>query len=387
MHPTPPQTDFVSEEAYWFGSYQKTRCKHTTSRFPKRGLLETRVERRSASAMKRQWEMPAAQESKAMAKGVCRFSVCLFVREASRFPPNFVPRKMCDPANLSTFYECRDMQFVVCFEALTCRTAASARRGTPAPLPTLRKSWPLAQGLKRRAPWQRQLKACACGVCHLTNTKARRQNLRICKRSMTCWPEKLLGAFGLHNALLASPKPCMMRSLECGFPQSRSSCIENQSTNFLGQAGMRTDLRDDGAVRSEKGSVHNFNPCCTCNPVLPGSLDAPRMFHGDIRPTALCKMWIQHPTYCTHGDGCTFAHGSRAHLKDAAEYPTESGRAFSVCNSASRGKVWRRCRQTCRRASRGLRSQVGGSFAGKGSCLSRLHWLDQRLARNEGRCG
>ncbi|CAE7243756.1 mkrn1 [Symbiodinium sp. CCMP2592] len=41
----------------------------------------------------------------------------------------------------------------------------------------------------------------------------------------------------------------------------------------------------------------------------PGSLEAPRMFQDDIRPTALCKMWIQHPTYCKHGDGCTFAHG------------------------------------------------------------------------------
>ncbi|CAE7754732.1 unnamed protein product [Symbiodinium pilosum] len=35
----------------------------------------------------------------------------------------------------------------------------------------------------------------------------------------------------------------------------------------------------------------------------------PRMFEGNFRPSCLCKMWIQHPTYCAHGDSCSFAHG------------------------------------------------------------------------------
>ena len=71
----------------------------------------------------------------------------------------------------------------------------------------------------------------------------------------------------------------------------------------------------------KQGNMHSFKTAVGSR--ILGSLEAPRMFQDDIRPTALCKMWIQHPTYCTHGDGCTFAHGSRAHLKGLAEYPTE----------------------------------------------------------------
>ncbi|CAE7800473.1 unnamed protein product [Symbiodinium necroappetens] len=148
----------------------------------------------SASAMKRQWEMPAAQESK-----------------ASRFPPNFVPRKMCTYMQNSGF----------CQKGDACTFAHSPQELAPGP------------------------------------------------GSQTASKATELEDLQEIDDLLAGEE------LGVRVPTEPQLMYREPAQELLG----------------------------------PGSLDAPRMFHGDIRPTALCKMWIQHPTYCAHGDGCTFAHG------------------------------------------------------------------------------
>ena len=38
-------------------------------------------------------------------------------------------------------------------------------------------------------------------------------------------------------------------------------------------------------------------------------LAGPRKFENNFRPAILCRMWVQHPSYCKEGDACTFAHG------------------------------------------------------------------------------
>mmetsp|Transcript_67145 Transcript_67145/g.148975 ORF Transcript_67145/g.148975 Transcript_67145/m.148975 type:complete len:332 (-) Transcript_67145:33-1028(-) len=103
----------------------------------------------------------------------------------------------------------------------------------------------------------------------------------------------------------------------CTWMQNQSFCQKGDACTFAHTAEELAP-ESGGASRPTDEAV-NGEPIVQIEASMPAAVQdsqnavsstlAPRMFEGNFKPSCLCKMWIQHPTYCAHGDSCTFAHG------------------------------------------------------------------------------